>query len=173
MHLEDKNFIVVILLLFHCGCLIFFCLGWGHCYYFSFFFWVGLFSFFFRLLEEWVFKSIYLHNDNYFSPFLGRYWLPGVYVSVCLCVCVSVCQFFISIISKSSWPILIKLGRMMYNDKLQVPIEDGINQTGKIHTSSILNIEIAIYYKILVISLFCSEYRVNRVCIEYRIEYFK
>ena len=62
---------------------------------------------------------------------------------------------------------------MMYNDKLQVPSEDGINQTGKIRTSSILNIEIAIYYKILVISLFCSEYRVNRVCIEYRIEYFK
>ena len=35
----------------------------------------------------------------------------------------------------------------MYNDKLQVPIEDGINQTGKIHTSFIC----------LFVCLFCSE----------------
>ena len=49
-----------------------------------------------------------------------------VYVSVCLsvCVCVSV---FISIISKSAWPILMKLGRMIFNDKRQVPFEDELN----------------------------------------------
>ena len=74
---------------------------WGGGIVITFFFCVGLFSFFFffRLLEEWVFKSIYLHNDNYFSPFLGRYWLPGVYVSVCLCVCLSV-SFYIDYLKK-------------------------------------------------------------------------
>ena len=60
--------------------------------------------------------------------FLDRYYFhPRVCVclSVCLCVCVSV---FISIISKSSWPILMKLGRMIYNDKRQVPFEDELNR---------------------------------------------
>ena len=43
--------------------------------------------------------------------FLDRYYFhPRVCVCVCVCVCVSI---FISIISKSSWPILMKLGRMM------------------------------------------------------------
>ena len=44
---------------------------------------------------------------------------------MCLCVCLSV---FISIISKSSWPILMKLGRMIYNDKRQVPFKDELNR---------------------------------------------
>ena len=59
-----------------------------------------------------------------------------VYVSVCVClsVCVSIC---ISIISKSSWPILMKLGRMMYNDKRQFPFKDEINRSGRTQTSPI------------------------------------
>ena len=50
-----------------------------------------------------------------------------MYVSVCVsvCVCVSV---FISIISKSSYLIWMKFGRMMYNDKRQVPFEDELTR---------------------------------------------
>ena len=48
-----------------------------------------------------------------------------VYVSVCVSVCLWVCS---QIISKSSWPILMKLGRIVYNDKRQVPFEDELNR---------------------------------------------
>ena len=65
---------------------------------------------------------------------------------VCVCVCLWVCR---QIISKSSWPILMKLGRMMYNDKVQDPFEDGMNRSGRTHTPSIWNIKIAISYKVL------------------------
>ena len=52
-----------------------------------------------------------------------------MYVSACVSVCVSVClSVFISIISKSNAPILMKLGRMIHNDKRQVPFEDGMNR---------------------------------------------
>ena len=52
----------------------------------------------------------------------------GVYVSVCLsvCHCVCVCS---SIISKSFQPILMKLDRMVYNDKISVPFEDEMNRS--------------------------------------------
>ena len=70
----------------------------------------------------------------------------GFYLLVCLCVCVWVCW---SIISKSSWPILMKLGRMVYNDKIQVPFEDEMNRCGRTHTSPIKNVKIAIVYKVL------------------------
>ena len=66
------------------------------------------------------------------------------------CMCLSVCVWvFTSIISKSYWPILIKLGRMTYNDRIQVPFEDGMNRSGRTHTSPIWNIEIAISYTVL------------------------
>ena len=45
------------------------------------------------------------------------------------CMCLSVClSVFISIISKSSRPILMKLGRMVHNDIIQVPFEDELNR---------------------------------------------
>ena len=41
------------------------------------------------------------------------------------CMCLCVCLWTVtSIISNSSWPILMKLGRMIYNDQRQVPFED-------------------------------------------------
>ena len=39
-----------------------------------------------------------------------------------------VCGVFTSIISKSSQPILMKLGRMINDDKRQVPLEDELNR---------------------------------------------
>ena len=51
----------------------------------------------------------------------------GVYVSVCLRVCHS-------IISKSSQSIFMKLGRMVYDDKISVPFEDEINRLVEEHT---------------------------------------
>ena len=50
----------------------------------------------------------------------------GVYVSVCVCGSVCVCMGRLS--QKSYWPILMKLGRMMYYDNNSVPFEDEINQ---------------------------------------------
>ena len=58
------------------------------------------------------------------KTFLDRYYFHRR-VCVCLCVCLWV---FISIISKSYWPILMTLGRMMYNDERQVPFEDELNR---------------------------------------------
>ena len=52
-------------------------------------------------------------------------------VSVCVCVCVCVCH---SIISKSSQSIFMKLGRMVYDDKISVPFEDEINRLVEEHT---------------------------------------
>ena len=43
----------------------------------------------------------------------------------------------------------MKLGRMMNNDKRQSPFEDGINRSGRTQTSSISNVKIALYYKVL------------------------
>ena len=56
--------------------------------------------------------------------FLDRYYFHP-HVCVCLCVYGWV---FISIMSKSSWPMFMKLGRMMYNDKRQVLFEDKHNR---------------------------------------------
>ena len=76
--------------------------------------------------------------------FLDRYYFHRR-VCVCLCVCLSVfvCTFT-SIISKSSWSILMKLGRMIYNDKRQVPFEDELNWPIKTevrdHLSFLINI---------------------------------
>ena len=71
--------------------------------------------------------------------FLDRYYFHPRH---CVCVCRWVC---ISIISISSWPILMKLGRMMYNYKRrQVPFKNGMNRFGRTHTSPIWNVEIAI-----------------------------
>ena len=70
----------------------------------------------------------------------------SLFVSVCLSVglsvyrsvCLSVCQWvFIWIILKSSWPIVMKLSRMMYNNKGQIPFEDEMNRSGRTHTSQI------------------------------------
>ena len=69
-----------------------------------------------------------------------------VYVWQCLCVCRLVCW---SIISKSSWPILMKLGRMMYNENISVPFKDEINWFGRTHTLAIWNVKIALSYKVL------------------------
>ena len=67
-----------------------------------------------------------------------------LFSSACMCLWV-----FISIISKSSWPILMKLSRMVNYDIRQDPFEDGMNQSGRTHTSPIWNVKIAIYYKVL------------------------
>ena len=48
---------------------------------------------------------------------------------MCLSVCVSVCLCVCSpIISKSYQRILMKFGRMVYNDKISVPFEDEMNR---------------------------------------------
>ena len=77
-------------------------------------------------------NSSFLFDLKMFDYYLAQnlwFWTGiifiRVYVSVCLCVCV---WRFISIISKNSWPILMKLGRMIYNDKRQVPFEDELNR---------------------------------------------
>ena len=92
------------------------------------------------LLPVCVSVSIYLLPGPK-TLFLDRYYFhPRV------CVCLSVCGWVCSpIISKSSWPILMKLGRMMHNHKRQVPFEDGMNRFGRTHTSPIWNVEIAIF----------------------------
>ena len=60
----------------------------------------------------------------------------GGCLCVCLCVCVSVCLCVCwSIISKSYRPILMKLGRMMYNDNISLPFEDEINRIDRTQTS--------------------------------------
>ena len=69
-----------------------------------------------------------------------------VYVWQCLCVCRLVCW---SIISKSSWPILMKLGRMMYNENISVPFKDEINWFGRTHTLAIWDVKIVLSYKVL------------------------
>ena len=54
---------------------------------------------------------------------------------LCVCVCVSVCLCVChSIISKSSQSIFMKLGRMVYDDKISVPFEDEINRSVEEHT---------------------------------------
>ena len=55
-------------------------------------------------------------------------------VCVCLSVCLSVC---IQFISKSYWPIMMKLGRMMNSDNISVPFEDEINRLSRTHTAAI------------------------------------
>ena len=77
--------------------------------------------------------------------FLERYYFHRR-VSVCVCVCLCGC---ISIISKSSWPILMKLGRMMYNENISAPFKDEINWFGRTHTLAIWNVKIALSYKVL------------------------
>ena len=69
-----------------------------------------------------------------------------VYVWQWLCVCRLVCW---SIISKSSWPILMKLGRMMYNENISVPLKDEINWFGRTHTLAIWDVKIVLSYKVL------------------------
>ena len=66
------------------------------------------------------------------------------------CMCLSVCvSVFISIISKSSWPILMKLGRMIYNENISVPFKDEINWFGRTHTLAIWDVKIVLSYKVL------------------------
>ena len=69
-----------------------------------------------------------------------------VYVWQCLCVCRLVCW---SIISKSYWLILMKLGRMMYNENISVPFKDEINWFGRTHTLAIWDVKIVLSYKVL------------------------
>merc|ERR1712121_196968 len=57
----------------------------------------------------------------------------GVYLCVCLCVCLCGC---ISINSKSSRPIFLKFGRMVYNDNSSVPSEDEIDCVDRTQTST-------------------------------------
>ena len=79
--------------------------------------------------------------------FLDRYYF---HPRVCVCLCVCVCVWrFTSIISKSSWPISMKFGRMVYNHKRQVPFEGEMNRFDRTHTSPIWNVKIAISYKVL------------------------
>ena len=77
--------------------------------------------------------------------FLDRYYFHRR-VCVCVSVCVWVCW---SIISKSSWPILMKLGRMMYNENISVPFKDEINWFGRTHTLAIWDVKIVLSYKVL------------------------
>ena len=84
----------------------------------------------------WKFQSLVkLRSDRFIvhgllpgpkTLFLDRYYFHS---RVCVCPCVCVCDWvFISINSKSSWPILMKLSRMIDNDKRQVPLEDEPNR---------------------------------------------
>ena len=68
----------------------------------------------------------------------------SVCVSVCLCV-------YGSIISKSSRPILMKLGRMVYNDKSSVPFEDEIDRVDRTQTSPkrVVKIDIKAIYRLI------------------------
>ena len=56
-----------------------------------------------------------------------------LFSSACICVSVYLCVW-LAINSKSSWPILMKFGRMMYYDKRQVPFEDEINRVDRTQT---------------------------------------
>ena len=78
------------------------------------------------------------------------FWPACMCLCVCLSVCVSVClSVFTSIISKSSWPILMKFGMMMYYDEIQLLFEDGLHLFDRAHTSPIWNFVIAISHKVL------------------------
>ena len=79
---------------------------------------------------------IYLHflvtiikNHSFLLPgprtlFFDRYYFHRrVCVRLCVCLCV-----YGSIISKSYQRILMKFGRMVYNDKISVPFEDEMNR---------------------------------------------
>ena len=56
-----------------------------------------------------------------------------------MCLCVSVSEWVSESVyrfsQKSSWPIWMTSGRMMYNNKIEVPFKNGINQSGRTHTS--------------------------------------
>ena len=79
----------------------------------------------------------YLHKSERFIVFthlLPRpktLFLKRYYFHRRVCVCVCVCH---SIISKSSQSIFMKLGRMVYDDKISVPFEDEINRSVEEHT---------------------------------------
>ena len=74
--------------------------------------------------------------------FLERYYFHRR-VSVCVCVCV-----YPSINSKSSGPIFLKFGRIVYNDKSSVPFEDEINRIDRTQTSlkRVVKIDIKVTY---------------------------
>ena len=77
----------------------------------------------------------------------------GVYLSVCVCVCLSVCLCVCGTDnSKSSWPILMKLGRMVYNDKSSVPFADEIDHVDRTQTSPNRVVKIDIKATYLLIS---------------------
>ena len=92
----------------------------------------------------WVF--VICPKNFVFGQILSKSAFMCLCVSVCLSVCLFVCR---SIISKSSWPILMKLGRMMYNENISAPFKDEINWFGRTHTLAIWNVKIALSYKVL------------------------
>ena len=86
-----------------------------------------------KLIISRLFFRLFILLPGPKTLFLDRYYFHPR-VCVCLSVCVSVC---IQFISKISLPILMKLGRMMYNDNISVPFADRINRLSKTHTSAI------------------------------------
>ena len=66
-----------------------------------------------------------LHKPHHYLVQKLCFWTGIIFISVIMSVylCVYV-WVFTSILSISSWPILIKLGKMIFNDKRHVPFED-------------------------------------------------
>ena len=83
---------------------------------------------------EHILSRPYLFSLILYDIYLAQnlcFWTGIIFIGVSayLCVCVSVCLWVcISIISKRSWLILMKLGRMMYNDNISVLFEDELNR---------------------------------------------
>ena len=76
------------------------------------------------------------------SPKKLCFWRGIIFIGVYLSV-------YPSINSKSSWPISMKFGMMMYYDKIQVPFEDEINRVDRTQTSPKKVVKIVITKEVL------------------------
>ena len=61
--------------------------------------------------------------QTWFLNMTQKLFLDSCCFHPCVCVCLSV-----NYLKKSSWSISLKFGKTMFNDKRQVPFEDGIYQ---------------------------------------------
>ena len=84
------------------------------------------------ITSEKIGRYPYFLSSSHLLPRPKTLFLERYYFHRRVVVCVSVC---LAINSKSSWPILMKFGRMMYYEKIQVPFEDEINRIDRTHTS--------------------------------------
>ena len=81
------------------------------------------------------------------SLWIIRFFFCFLFCFVLFFFCFFFVFFFYFFFFFLDYPILMK--RMMYDDKTQIPLKDGINQSDRIHTSSIWNVRITISYKVL------------------------